>query len=160
LLRQRCFARGFIRSLQFVSRLTLDCSHLVPRFPIRFLAYGQFRRWFGPMPRRPMPWHEFASILQCVRDANCLWPKAQPILVPLPEHLPDLETHPNCDPAPPPETPRPARTKLRHDVPRFSRYHEIVPDKDERKASLRWNRSMPPHVLFTAIDEMQLEMTF
>jgi hypothetical protein len=36
LLRQRGFVHGFICSLRFVSRLTLDCSGFVSRFLIRF----------------------------------------------------------------------------------------------------------------------------
>jgi hypothetical protein len=59
--------------------------------------------------------------------SSVLWPKAQPILVALPEHLPDLDTRPIRDPARPPELPRPPRTqKSIHDVPRLSRHPEIV----------------------------------
>jgi hypothetical protein len=63
LLRQRCFAHGFIRGLQFVSRLTrlylglllTLCFLVSDSFPIHFLAYGQFRLWFGPILRQPRP---------------------------------------------------------------------------------------------------------
>jgi hypothetical protein len=59
-------------------------------------------------------------ILSCIKDTDRLWPGAQPVLVPLPEHLPDRRTRPLRDPA---RSQNPTdRRELReaaHDVPRL-----------------------------------------